>query len=67
MFSSSSDNQPNTAWTKNGFNTCSRGLNGIERYECTESHIASSMKRLLRQSILPIIPSLQCHKKRTSV
>jgi len=63
MFFSSSDNQPNTAWTKNGFNAWSRGLNGIERHECTESHIASSMKRLLRQSILPIIPSLQCRKK----
>jgi len=63
MFFFSSDNQPNTAWTKNGFNTWSRRLNGIERHECTESHIASSMKRLLRQSILPIIPLLQCHKK----
>jgi len=63
MFFSSSDNQPNTTWIKNDCNAWSKGLNGIERQECTESHIASSMKRLLRQSILPIIPSLQCRKK----
>lgn len=65
LFSNSTvvKDKPNLAWTKYGFNTWVHGKLGIERHGSSSSHISCSMQRLIRQSSLPIFPSLFCKKK----
>lgn len=63
LFSKLSKESSNLAWTKNGFNTWSRGKLAIERHETTTNHISCSIQRLIRQSLLPIIPSLLNKRK----
>jgi len=62
LFPGKGKNAPNKAWVTDGFKNWSTCTNKIENHEKTSAHIYSSLTLKIRQSSLPLVPSIATKK-----
>lgn len=62
LFPGKGKNAPNKAWVIDGYENWSTCTNKIENHEKTSAHIYSSLTLKIRQSSLPLIPSIATKK-----
>ncbi|XP_060864311.1 uncharacterized protein LOC132940607 [Metopolophium dirhodum] len=62
LFPGKGKNAPNKAWVIDGYKNWSTCTNKIENHEKTSAHIYSSLTLKIRQSSLPLVPSIATKK-----
>jgi len=63
LFPRKGKNAPNKAWVTDGYKNWSTCTNEIKNHEKTSAHIYSSLTLKIRQSSLPMVPSIATKKK----
>lgn len=63
LFPGTGHNLPNKAWVLDGFQNWSSCTKSIVYHETTSAHVYSSLTRKIRQSSLPLVPSINAKHK----